>query len=173
MTGPSRLAVDAVDRALLNTVLHSLTTCQLPEPQHAEKEPQYTSRVVRPFVQKIITGRNAWSTIFQVLGNGVPGLPSISVAGMEFYPDVVINRVTPRRRLLAIEVKYAGSGQSIATALGQALLYVSGGGYHLAVVFLIAPHDFATLDVEVIESLREVGVEVVVRRRSDDPGSLS
>jgi hypothetical protein len=100
----------------------------------------------------------------QYAGTGGAPVDSASALGLNFYPDAALR--TASQRLLAIEVKFLRGTQrqySLATALGQALLYRRR--YRYVVAFLVDSKLTSTEELQDLKaSASQAGVDVVLRR---------
>lgn len=150
---------------VVQLVIQELKTVPLVAPLPNETEYAYTKRCLSG--QLRITVERLGLRGLVVAGAGVNPVRPVNLFRLNFYPDLAIFYY--RSRVLAVEVKYVGRGQrenSVATALGQAMVYQCGG-YPLTAVLLVdltaAMTDFDIRNAS--KACAAYGAEVIVRRR--------
>ncbi len=130
-----------------------------------ETEPQYTQRVLQPIARRILTEIEAPGMVC----GGDGGVPThrTNMLGMTFAPDLEFSY--RGQRLVAIEnkfVTYKHRQRSIASAMGQALVYRIGG-FPLCIVLLL---DLVTSSyansIRAAPRLSTDDIRIIVKRRN-------
>lgn len=147
--GNGRIREESQQR-LFQRVCEFLESCEISAPNAQEVETAYTKRVLLPAITAHLEARGLGKLI--VVGE-TSAAPPVDFWGKVFYPDIAI--LYYGERLVAIEVKLMRSGQSVATALGQALIY-RAAGYRHSCAFLVGNERDARSSVTAgLENLEE------------------
>ncbi len=101
-----------------------LTSHQFPAPQEKETEPQYTARVIYPFIVKALASRVNSREVW-VKGDGASQRAySRSFLGLSFHPDISVGQSFESYWCAEVKLTRNGfSGDVISKALGQSLIY--------------------------------------------------
>jgi len=142
-------------------------------PETDEKEERFSSTAVVPAIQKALRPK-ALDGVYVTQGEGSRDRRACKVGAWHLYPDVTVVEARvgeTGRPLAAIEVKYLRGGQSLATAIGQTILYRSVGAFRVVILFGVC--DTTTHMEELLSEtamLRQLygcGVAVLLRPRDD------
>jgi hypothetical protein len=142
-------------------VLNRLAQDSLPAPLRMELEEAYTARVLFPAVCSFVQDVGLRGVL--VAGDGGRRPPAVRFMGAYFWPDIVVS--WRNKVILAVEVKLARQHcfqDSVATALGQSLVYRGLGGECAAVIIDIDAR--AATEPEDVERAGGMGVSLIVRR---------
>lgn len=121
------------------------------EPLEAEKEPQYTARVLAPVIAEYVVGLGHKTLVMRHDGGDRPH--PVSFDGQRFFPDLAIYDAGSRE--LAIEVKYlnhSSYSEQLKTAIGQGIIYRSFG-YRCSIVILVTKRPHRVLSEKTLKEL--------------------
>lgn len=151
-----------------------LRSASLRPPRPGEGEEPYSRTVLLPAIRGAVS-RKRWHGTYVVQGEGDRNRRACVAGPWSLYPDATVVEArtgAPGIPLVAVEVKFLNSGQSLATAIGQAFLYRSLGDYER--VFLLGVcRDVSVLDslegdMRALTMLHSWGISVVLMVRGGD-----
>lgn len=117
---------------LVGLLQADLAKVAIDAPHSSEREPSYTRRCVTEPVSQFLMSLDIPGLV--VAGELEGPVRPIYLLGRRFYPDISI--AYGGDMLIAIEVKYLRNSGSIATAIGQAMVYRTFA-YRRALVFMV------------------------------------
>lgn len=102
----------------------SLISHKFPAPHDRETEPQYTARVIYPFIVRTLSARLKSREVW-VKGDGASQRAySKSFLGFSFHPDISVGESSSSYWCAEVKLSRSGfSGDVISKALGQSLIY--------------------------------------------------
>lgn len=122
------------------------------EPEASEREPDYTARVLAPQLSYFLSRTNS---PFILRSDGLLRPQPVIYSGWSNYPDIAFNLGS--ERTIAVEVKFfsgASDKNALTTALGQAILYASGG-YQKAFVMLVSRQAGVTIEDKDLQRIQK------------------
>lgn len=113
--------------ALASFLEASLLDARFDPPLENETEPEYTARVITPFIQKVVASKTKARGIW-VKGDGTSRQAfARTFMGLRFHPDVAVGQNDEKHWCAEVKlVRNALIGDVLTKAIGQALMYREG-----------------------------------------------
>lgn len=147
------MLTDSQQRKLFEKLTESIKLERFEPPRDSEREPDFTGRVLLPWLTIWVKGLNHPG--LYVRGDGGPSVPPITWQGITIFPDLVI--VDGPSKYVALEVKVISDvdpGGSLTKAVGQSVLYAKLGYENsIGMIFDIRRSSKPINQVRVVEEL--------------------
>jgi hypothetical protein len=149
---------------LARRLVDALSFDEIEPPKADELEREYTARCLAPVVRSVLEALPGAGLRLRGDGSHEQAIPA-RVLDVEFYPDLAVS--LGQQHLWAAEVKFvrsSGRQNSVATAIGQAVLYRSRYEHTAVVLIDVGRHNAGALraftDIE-----EALGLQFIVRSK--------
>lgn len=147
----------------MTVIVERLRQVILEAPRDGEHEPNYTARCLLPPVRVALDELRIPGLL--AAGDGGTPVQPVPLFGLLFYPDLTVRY--HGAAILAIEVKYLGRQNSVATALGQAYLYRRAGYRHTGAFLVDRANQIKDDQIKEAEEVcGSADIDIIVRRAS-------